>query len=60
MTEKVHDRYRKTRPGRLELTCSYEEKEMINELAKIQKKKRNQAIIDLVKEKLIELKEGGK
>lgn len=56
----AREKNRKTRPTRLEITCSYEEKELINKLAIIEKKKRNQMIIDMVKEKLEELKEGEK
>ena len=53
----AREKNRKTRPTRLEITCSYDEKELINKLASIQQKKRNQMIIDMVKEKLEELKE---
>ena len=56
----VREKNRKTRPTRLEITCSYEEKDLINKLAEIEGKKRNQLIIDMVKEKLEELKEGEK
>ena len=57
MTIKAHDKYRKTRPSRFELTCSEEEKNMIYELAELLGKKKNQMIIDMIKRRLKELKE---
>lgn len=60
MSTKVHEKYRKTRPARFELTCSEKEKAMIYELAELLGKKKNQMIIDMIREKLNELKSGGK
>ena len=57
MTIKAHDKYRKTRPARFELTCSEKEKALIYELAELEGKKKNQMIIELVKRRLEELKE---
>ena len=57
MTFKVHDKYRKTRPARFELTCSEKEKALIYELAELEGKKKNQMIIDLIKARLEEIKE---
>ena len=57
MTIKAHDKYRKTRPARFELTCSEEEKTMIYELAELLGKKKNQMIIDMIKRRLEEIKE---
>lgn len=54
---KVHDKYRKSRPARFELTCSDDEKALIYELADLEGKKKNQMIIDLIKKRLEELKE---
>ena len=56
MSSKAHEKYRKTRPARFELTCSEKEKAMIYELAKLLGKKKNQMIIDMVREKLEEVK----
>ena len=57
MVCKVHDKNRKTRPARFELTCSEKEKALIYELAELKGKKKNQMIIDLIKARLEELKE---
>lgn len=57
MVCKVHDKNRKTRPARFELTCSEKEKALIYELAELEGKKKNQMIIDLIKARLEELKE---
>ena len=57
MVCKVHDKNRKTRPARFELTCSEKEKASIYELAELEGKKKNQMIIDLIKARLEELKE---
>lgn len=45
---------------RYEVNCSEEEINLIKELSKLEGKKRNKMIIDLVKRRLEELKEGGK
>ena len=58
MSTKAHDKYRKSRPARFELTCSDEEKAMIYELAELVGKKKNQMIIDMIREKLKEIKGG--
>ena len=48
---------KRTRRARYEINCSEKELEMINELGKLEGKKRNKAIIDLIKARLEELKE---
>ena len=48
---------KKSRRARYEVNCSVEEFQMINELGRLEGKKRNRAIIDLVKKRLEELKE---
>ena len=45
---------------RYEVSCTEEELEMINELGRLEGKKRNKVIIELVKRRLEELREGGK
>ena len=57
MVCKAHDKNRKTRPARFELTCSEKEKALIYELAELEGKKKNQMIIDLIKTRLEEIKE---
>ena len=47
---------RKRRP-RYEISCSEEELKMINELSKLENKRRNIIVIELVKKRLEELKE---
>lgn len=42
---------------RYEVNCTEEELEMINELGRLEGKKRNKVIIELVKRRLEELKE---
>ena len=42
--------------ARYEVNCSVEEFQMINELSKLEGKKRNKVIIELVKKRLQELK----
>ena len=51
---------KRTRRARYEVNCSVEEFQMINELGRLEGKKRNKLIIELVKKRLEELKEGGK
>lgn len=51
---------KKQRRPRYEITCSKEELEMLNELSKLMKKKRNRILIELAKDKLEELKENNK
>ena len=46
--------------ARYEVNCSVEEFQMINELGRLEGKKRNKVIIDLVKKRLEELKEENK
>ena len=43
--------------ARYEINCSVEEFQMINELGRLEGKKRNKVIIELVKKRLEELKE---
>ena len=43
--------------ARYEVNCSVEEFQMISELSKLEGKKRNKVIIELVKKRLEELKE---
>ena len=43
--------------ARYEVNCSVEEFQMINELGRLEGKKRNKVIIELVKKRLEELKE---
>ena len=50
---------RKRRP-RYEISCSEEDLKMVNELSKLEGKKRNKVIIELVKKRLEELKEENK
>lgn len=58
MTNEIK-RKRKTYPdrARYEINCSVEEFQMINELGRLEGKKRNKVIIELVKKRLEELKE---
>lgn len=46
---------RKTRPERLTIRCSKEEKSLINKYAKLVGKNRTQAVIELVRTILIEM-----
>ena len=48
---------KRKRRARYEINCSEEELEMINKLGRLEGKKRNKAIIDLIKARLEELKE---
>ena len=48
---------KRTRRARYEVNCSVEEFQMINELGRLEGKKRNKVIIELVKRRLEELKE---
>lgn len=48
---------KRTRRARYEVNCSMEEFQMINELGRLEGKKRNKVIIELVKKRLEELKE---
>lgn len=52
------DKYRKTRTETISLRCTPEEKTLIYETAILENKKINQMVIDLVKQKLVKLKEG--
>ena len=45
---------------RYEVSCTEEELEMINELGRLEGKKRNKVIIELVKRRLEDLKENNK
>lgn len=51
---------KKKRRPRYEITCSEDEFQMINELGRLEGKKRNRAIIELVKRRLEELKQSNK
>ena len=48
---------KKSGRARYEVNCSVEEFQMINELGRLEGKKRNKVIIELVKKRLQELKE---
>ena len=55
--KKISRKEKYSNRARYEINCSVEEFQMINELGKLEGKKRNRAIIELVKKRLEELKE---
>lgn len=55
----LENKKRKRRP-RYEISCSEEELNMINELSKLEGKRRNVIVVELVKKRLQELKGGEK
>ena len=58
MTNEIkRKRKRYSNRARYEVNCSVEEFQMINELGRLEGKKRNKVIIELVKKRLEELKE---
>ena len=55
--KKISRKEKYSNRARYEVNCSVEEFQMINELGRLEGKKRNIAIIDLVKKRLEEIKE---
>ena len=55
--KKISRKEKYSNRARYEVNCSVTEFEMINELGRLEGKKRNKVIIDLVKKRLEELKE---
>ena len=55
--KKINRKEKYSNRARYEINCSVAEFEMINELGRLEGKKRNKVIIELVKKRLQELKE---
>ena len=58
--KKISRKEKYSNRARYEVNCSVKEFEMISELSKLEGKKRNKVIIELVKKRLEELKEENK